>query len=285
MIKAIIIDIDGVIVGNKTGINFPIPHKEVITKLKELRAKGLPIILCTAKFNLAILEIIEQAQLNNPHITDGGALIIDPLDNKIIKKYVIDKNIVEECTKNYLKENIYFELYTPETYFIQDSQVSDFTPKRTSILQVKPTIVDSLFDIAKGENIIKMIAFAKNDNDMPRLENVFTQFKDKINIVWSFHPYTKPARPLIITALNVSKANAAKETLKNLGISFNDVLGIGDTSGDWNYMKLCNYVATMENGDDKIKELVKTKDKGNYFIAPHVDDNGIFDILKHFSLS
>lgn len=49
-------------------------------------------------------------------------------------------------------------------------------------------------------------------------------------------------------------------------------------------MQLCKYVATLENGDDKIKQLVKTKGEGNYFIAPHINDNGIFDILNYFSI-
>jgi hydroxymethylpyrimidine pyrophosphatase-like HAD family hydrolase len=284
MIKEVLLDIDGVIVGNKTGVNFPLPPKEVALKLKNLSASGIPVILCTTKSNFAVAEIIKQSELHNPHITDGGALIIDPLDNKIIKKYAIERDIVQESTANFLKEDVYFELYTPNSYYMQKSQVSDFTDKRVKILQTKPTIVDSLSSVAKEEDIIKMIAFAKDDSDMPRLEKIIGQSKNKINMVWSFHPYTSPARPLVMTALNVSKENAAKELTKSLGISFDEVLGVGDTAGDWNYMKLCKYVATVENGDSEIKRLVKTKGEGNYFIAPSVDNNGIFDILKHFSI-
>jgi hypothetical protein len=47
-------------------------------------------------------------------------------------------------------------------------------------------------------------------------------------------------------------------------------------------MKHCKYVATLENADEKIKELVKTKGEGNYLVAPSVDKNGIFEILKYF---
>lgn len=47
MIKAIITDIDGIIVGKKQGVNFPLPNELVIQKLKELHNNGLAIILCS----------------------------------------------------------------------------------------------------------------------------------------------------------------------------------------------------------------------------------------------
>lgn len=284
VIKAIILDVDGVIVGNKTGINFPLPHKDVIQKLKEVHNADIPIILCTGKFNFAILDIINQANLRNPHITDGGALIIDPLNKEMIKKYLIDKDVVKECANLCLQEDIYIELFTPRSCYIQKSQVSEWLPKRISILQMEPNLIDSLLYIAEKEDVIKILIFAKDDSDIPRLEEITQKFRDKINLVWSHHPYLIPMKIGIITAPNVSKAHAAKEVAASLGISFDEILGIGDTSGDWNFMELCKYVATLENGDKKIKELVKTKGPGNYFIAPHIDENGILGILNHFSL-
>jgi len=40
-IKAIILDVDGVIVGEKIGFNAPYPHLDVINKLKQIREKGI----------------------------------------------------------------------------------------------------------------------------------------------------------------------------------------------------------------------------------------------------
>lgn len=284
MIKAVILDVDGVIVGDKPGFNFPLPHQQVIQKFKEIQSKGIPVVLCTGKFSFAILEIIKQANLRNPHITDGGALIIDPLDKKVIKKHLLDKDVLKTCISNCLRENIYIELYTSTACYMQKSQVSDLTPKRASILQMQPTQVNSLLSVIETEDIIKMLIFAKDNNDIPRAEEIIEKFHNKINLVWTYHPYTAPVRPGIITAPNVSKAHAVKEVAASLGTSFDEILGIGDTAGDWNFMELCKYVATLDNGEEKIKTLVKTKGEGNYFIAPHIDENGVLDILKYFSL-
>lgn len=285
MIKAIIMDVDGIIVGNQTGINFPLPPNDVIHALNNLRSGGMPVILCTARFNRAILDIIKLAGLNNPHITDGGALIINPIENKIIKKFTIEKNIVKDIISSCLKNDIYTELYTSGHYYIQNTQVSDFTEKRATFLQTKPDIVYSLSSIARVEEIIKIIPFAKDNVEISRAESVLKPFRHYINYFWSFLNTLKPFSACVITAPGVSKSHAAEITAEHLGLSFDTILGIGDSSSDWNFMELCKYVATLENGDEKIKTLIKTKGENNFYIGPHIDNNGFLDILKHFSLT
>ena len=86
-IKGIILDVDGVIVGEKIGFNSPNPHDDVINKLKQLRNEGISISLCTAKPHFSIGEIIKNAGLDNYHIADGGSVIINPINNTIVKKH------------------------------------------------------------------------------------------------------------------------------------------------------------------------------------------------------
>ena len=102
-IKGIILDVDGVIVGEKIGFNSPNPHTEVINKLRELREKGISISLCTAKPHFSIGEIIQSAGLDNYHITDGGGVIINPINNSIVKKHILDKELVKKILKMYVK--------------------------------------------------------------------------------------------------------------------------------------------------------------------------------------
>src|SRR3989344_5643561 len=113
MIKGIIIDIDGVIIGQKIGFNSPTPNPDVIRALREIRSKGIFISLCTAKPHFAVDDIIKLAKLDNLHISDGGSVIIDPINSVVVKKYVIEKQIAKDIIKTYLENDVYTVSHPP----------------------------------------------------------------------------------------------------------------------------------------------------------------------------
>jgi hypothetical protein len=90
---------------------------------------------------------------------------------------------------------------------------------------------------------------------------------------------------LDVTAKGITKLHGVNLILNKLGIPFDFVLGVGDSLSDWDFMSSCKYATAMGNAKKEFKELVKTKGKGNYFIAPDVDENGLLDAFKYFGLS
>ncbi|HUQ84815.1 MAG TPA: HAD family hydrolase [Candidatus Limnocylindrales bacterium] len=284
MIKAIITDVDGVIVGKKKGVNYPLPNKLIIGTLKKLHKKGFPIILCTAKFSYAIHEIIKQADLRNPHITDGGALTIDLLSNKIIAVHTLENQLALQIISDLLKSGIYTECYGVSDYFIQENQKNKFTEKRSELLQKTPTILSSLMKEVPKIDVIKIIAFQESTEEKQRIEIVLEKFDGRINFIWSTHPALFPNKPTVITVKGISKKSASFEVLKNLGIKPDETLGIGDSLADWNFMEICKYAGTVGNESRELKELVKKKGAGNYFHGSSVDENGFIDILNFFKL-
>ena len=282
MIKTIITDVDGVIVGDKTGVNFPLPNEIVIQKLREIRKRNIPVVLCTGKFSFAIEEIIIRAELDNPHITDGGALIYNPLRNQIIKQHIIDKNLAKKIVQLCIENNIYVEVYTSKDYFAQKNQVNKLTDKRIIILQKEHKIVDSLTDLISDIDTIKILAFIKDESHKSQIENLLKPFTNDINTIWSTVTFMLPAMAKLITVKGVSKKHASEEVMRNLNISFDDVLGIGDLPADWNFMNLCKYTATVGDIDQELRKKVKSKGEKNYLLAPSVDKNGILDIINYF---
>lgn len=284
MIKAIILDVDGVIVGEKIGYNSPYPHLKVIKALKEVKTRGIPISLCTAKPHFAIDQIIKEAKLDNPHITDGGAVIIDPIDNIIVKKHIIQSKIAQQVINAYLKERVYVEFYTVDDYFIQQNQVSKITKQHIHILQRKPKIVSSLIVVAKLSAITKIMPIAKNEKDKKWPVRIFESFKNKLTLSWGVHPVALPLQFGIITAPKISKKIGAIEISKNLKIPFKNILGVGDSYSDWQFIELCGYGAAMGNASKELKDLVLTKGEKYSYIGPSVDDNGILKILDYFRI-
>ncbi len=284
MIKAIITNIDGIIIGEKIGYNSPHPHPDVLSALKIIRQKGIPIALCTAKPYYAILDIIKAANLNNPHITDAGAVIYDPIDNVIVEKHILDKQIAKEILQLCLKNNIYVEFYTIDDYFIQANQESEITAKHFLVLQRQPKKLKDIVEESENYEITKFMPIAQNEEDKKRISDILDPFKRLVSIGWGLHPVALPLQFGIVTSLGSSKKEGAETISRSLNIPFDEILGIGDTTSDWSFMQLCGYAATLENGSKELKALITQKGEGKYFIGKSVDQNGMLDIINYFNL-
>ncbi len=284
MIEAVILDVDGVLVGSQLGINYPNPHRSVIDKLKQIRQKGIPVILCTGSYYFAKLPTIHHAQLHNPHITDNGALIIDPLANKVLSKHSFDRKIVHALLTAFIKSHIYLEVFTDKNYFVQTSQSGALTQKRIIFMQQEPHLSDDLTKLAKNENIIRINAFSHNNHQKNTIKTILTRYQKTTTTTWSSNPALLPIEVAMITASGISKTYGAQEVIQSLGLTFDHVLGVGDNIGDWQFMSLCQYVAAMGNATNELKEMITTKGEGNYFLAPHVDDHGILEVFRNFSI-
>jgi|SRR5665213_1659936 len=283
MIKGIILDIDGVIVGEKIGYNSPYPHPDVIARLKSIEAKGIPVSLCTAKPYYAIRKIIDDANLHNLHITEGGAVIIDPIDNSVLKSHAIDKAVAKLVVQSYIDAGVYVEVYALNNYMIDKSQQSELTRTHTHILQQDPQIVESLADAMDKQAVFKIMPIAVDENDKTRLEAVFKPYENELTLSWGVHRIALPHQFGIITNKGISKHQAVLEISDHSDLDPADMLGIGDSTSDWQFIEPCGYAATLENATAELKQLVKTKgDKA--CIGGHVDKNGVLAIFDYFGL-
>ena len=284
MIKAIILDVDGVFIGEKVGFNSPYPHSDVIHALKQIRGKDIPIILCTAKPLKSVLKIIIDANLHNLHITDAGAVIYDPIAHEILDEVALDNKTVGDVIKKCLAENIYTEFYTRDNYYMQKNQENYFTPKHTHVLQFSPIQVTSLLDEINNNVITKVMMIAENTQQQQQIKELLAPFTNEISLNWGSHPYIGDNPIGYITNKNVSKKIAVEEVIRNLSFSFSEVLAVGDSTSDWKFMELTGYAATLENGSSELKQLITAKGEGKYCIGKSVDENGLLDIFYFFKL-
>ena len=283
MIKAIILDVDGVIVGEKKGFNFPLPHPKVIARLRTTKAKGIPISLCTAKPHYAVARIISDASLNNIHITMGGGVIIDPIDNIVLKTYVLPNDKAREVTQIFLNNGIYTEVYTVDNYLIQSDQVADLTDLRTQILLKDPVIVDSLIEAMANHEIVKVLPIAHDEAGKHRVAQLFKPYETDLTMSWATHPFMLPRQAGNITAPNISKKQAVAMVADNLNVQPKDILGVGDSAADWQFIESCGYGAATGNAADELKQLVRTKGDHGY-IGTSVNEHGLLNIFDHFNL-
>ena len=284
MIKAVILDVDGVLIGEKNGFNFPKPHPDVIQALKAVEGKGVKISLCTARPHVALDKIIIEAGLNNIHITDGGGVVLNPVTGKVVKQHSIDPAAAVKLVEMLVAANIYVEIYTVDDYFVQKNQQGKLTDIHEKVLQRKPVLVDSIVEKTKSSKVVKMMLPVIPETQKAEVEKICQDFLDNIILSWGIHPIALPVEFAIITAVGVSKASGAREVAENSGVSFDQMLGVGDSGSDWQFINLTKYGAAVGNATNQLKELVTSKGEEFGYIGSSVDENGIIDIFRHFQL-
>lgn len=284
MIEAVVLDVDGVIVGDCEGVNFPYPHKDVIEGLKKIRKSGIYVCLCTGKSAFAIEKIIRDAYLNNIHITDGGALGIDPIDKKVSFQYVINWEEMSTFANFYIGNNIYMEFYTSFEYFVLRRQANEITDMHSFVLQREPRFIDDIDFISRDKNIIKIFLMTKDEGQKKFIVQSFVEkFGKDLDIDWTYNPNLKGWQLGVVTAKGISKRRGVENISKHLNVPLANILGIGDTMHDWKFIKICGYGATMENADKELKKLVLQKRTHGY-VGKGVNKNGVMGVLKYFEL-
>lgn len=284
MIEAVVLDVDGVIVGDREGFNFPYPHREVIEDLRKVRARGIYVSLCTGKPSFAIEKIIRDAYLNNLHIADGGATGIDPIDKKISFQYAIDISKTLPLVHFYLQHNIYMELYTSSEYFVLREQVDSLTRLHSHVLQRKPELVGDVDSFLNKKQIVKVFLMAENEEQRKFISQSFAEkFGKDLSLGWTTNPNLTGWQLGLVTVKGVSKGKGVEDISKYLNVPLNNILAIGDTMHDWEFIKICGYGATMANASEKLKELVLQKG-GRGYVGKSVNENGAVDVLRHFGL-
>lgn len=282
-IKAIILDVDGVIVGDKKGYNAPYPPLEVIKKLKQIREKGIYVILCSAKPYYSVKKIVDDAHLNNIQTALAGAILVDPSSLEITKKHIIESEITVYLTKKFIDNNIYTEIYTTEKYYIQKNQKNKVTELHNFTLSFEPIMVDSLTDQVKKSEIVKILPVTRTVKERQIVDKIFSDYISKLMIGWSTHPAIKGYFFGNITASGVSKKQSVIEIINLYKIKTEEILGVGDSLTDWDFIGICGYAGAMGNATQELKKLVQSKGKNGY-IGKSVNENGILDIFNYFGL-
>ncbi|MFH1590925.1 MAG: HAD family hydrolase [archaeon] len=279
--KALILDIDGVIIGDRQGINFPDPVPEVAAALKELSGSGVAVHMCTARPAFSISRMVREMSLDGLHIADNGAVITDPNTGEIPIKHVIPRAVATAIVRDLRETDAPVEIYETSISYLDRRDTGIITDIHAGILDQSPEIVDDLTEVAKGKELIKIIAFCDTIEKKETVGKALLPYAEHVNLAWTHHPATGDVQYAVITATGITKAAGAQYIAEKTGIPLAETVGVGDGVNDWDFMRLCGTVVAMGNSQEMLLQSVKERgDTG--FVAPSVDENGMLWIIERF---
>jgi len=250
--KALITDYDGTLAETTYEGDLVLPSINVIESLVKAR-KFIRVNLATARPLIAIKPFLEICPLNGYVILVNGAQIVEVGNMKTVIKRTLNrqslKTIVELC-KDWEIEYVY------ANNFEKDIKIDNFEKLPDD------DIADVYFDgidlkTAGGiEQKLKAVAEVA-------VHRILLKDEGKIG--------------LDVTNSKATKQVAIHEVAKLLGVTHDEMIGVGDGPNDMPLLMACGLKVAMGNAVEELKDIAD-------FVASSVKEDGMVEVINKFVL-
>lgn len=260
MIKLVVTDVDGTIVGNSQ-MNLNPEYYDVI---RALIAKGIQVVIASGRQYESIRKIMEPVQDLIWYISDSGATI--KTDKGFETTGVIANDVLRKCITDL--RNI-----PGMTYFLSTAEKS-YTPEidtpmynsLTYELHYPTEYVENL-DEVPDYPISKLTLFREADVEYYADKYLSPKWENKLHMAKSGEFWIDCLLP------GINKATALNAIMKHLGVSREEVLATGDNQNDIEMVKLAGTGFAVANAHPDLKEVADG-------IIPSYEEDGVLQEWK-----
>lgn len=283
MIHAIVLDVDGVVVGPRSD-QYPHPSTRLTNILRDIQSKGILVSLLSGKTSFVIGETIKQIGLEGLHVADSGAVVFDAINDVSVFENTIEPAILNTITAAFSQTDISLHAFSRLAYAQMNRFDEEFEKHYIHIMGRDPA-ARSFQEFVAGNNILKLNIYASDDRQKREVDDILLTLSDRDMHVnpWSLNPALEGVSIRNITSAGVSKYSGFSQLLKHLEISPEHVLGVGDTLHDWDFIEHCGFKGVMGNATMELKEKFNLE-HDNQHMGGHIDDDGLIDIFEYFNI-
>jgi len=245
--KALLCDVDGTLVPNKEE---GMPSQKVIQAIKKASEK-ISVGVATARSYWQIAHILDVLPLSGPCIITGGAQIIDPTTRKTFVEHTITIEDVKKVASIGSSLGITFTVANREgEYPFSMSSIPD-SPLDLYTQAISVNQADAFIQLISHISTVSMHkALAWGNSNMVH--------------VTIAHP-------------EASKNDGVVEVAKLLGISTEEVIGVGEGYNDFPFLMACGLRVAMGNAVEDVKAIA------DYTVAT-VEEDGVVELIDRFIL-
>ncbi len=265
MIKLVATDIDGTILNWDFGGFTP----EVKKCIKNLKDKGIKVVLVTGRMHKATTFLADELGLDTPIVSYQGGMIKDNCENgKTHYRNDLDEKHAKEIIKWAKDNNIHINLYMDDILYVEkdDETIRKYTDARYIEYNV------CSFDELEIKNVNKILAIKYGDADtVTEWVNYLEKKYTELYIVKSTPYFCE------ISHKDARKSCAVEFLCEKWGIKKEEVLTIGDQNNDIELLKSGGIKIAMGNATPELKECAD-------YITDTVVNDGFVKAVNKFCL-
>ena len=263
-IRLIAIDLDGTLLNDSKQVS-----ERTINAISRLPARGIKIIIATARPPRSVRHIYQQLQLDCFQVNYNGALIWDEPRKEAVFHRPIDGALVHEMIVH--ARSLYADLLV--SCEVMDRWFTDrHDPQYTTETgrMFKPDVICPTDEFCR--QAITKLMFLGHPELITAVEPFISgSYGDRVTTVRA------DADLIQIMDKRVSKAVALMKIAEFHGIPMEQVMAIGDAPNDVGMLQVAGVAVAMDNAHERVKQVA-------HWIAPSNNDHGVHDALLRYGI-
>lgn len=265
-IKLFVTDMDGTLLNDEHKIS-----KENLDALKELKEKGIEVLVATGRSDSEVKAYIRQLGIDAPVICCNGGFITNVLTKEHISINDIRRESVFKIMELCKKYRMSYILYGDENVYV--NEISEFVlmiQNYNNTLhdedKIPLFIIDDINKVINSEERVVKILISCEGHDLFQI--VQKEF-EKIENTTTYKSIEKSKVLIDIVSHGVSKGNGIKQYAELKGIKKNEIVAIGNDFNDISMLECAGFSIAMGNAEEMVKSKADyvTKDNNNHGVA------------------
>ena len=261
-IKLVAIDIDGTLKAKQKRITDR--TKRAVQKAVE---NGIHVILSTGRGYIGTRPIIQELMLDDPVITFGGAVIVEPANGRPIYMHTLSPEAVKRALSCCQALGIHAHIYHGDK--VVCAEEDEYLLRYTSG-QGLPYLIDPRINERFWENVPKVLAMVGAEEEMEMLSRVKNLLKDHAEVSKTEPGYIE------INEKGTSKGESVRILAERFGISREETAAIGDSFLDMSMIEWAGEGLAVANA---LPEVLAVADR----VLPACSEDGVAAYLEEIS--
>jgi len=271
-IKLLILDIDGTIAGRSNQISQP-----VLDAIAAVQLRGIQVAIATGRMYKSAQRFHGAVKSTLPLLAYQGAWIQKPGQTRL-RHFQIQPELALQVLDYYeqphLRDRISVHFYIDDRLHLRElsADSQDYCDR----CETEPTIVGDFRDVLSRDALPTKILAISYDEAL--VQTCFSDLRDRHNLE---DLYLTTSVPHFLEAAHPqsNKGSATKYLVEEiLGLAAHQVMAIGDNCNDLEMLAYAGIGVAMSGGPAIVQ------DSANW-VAPHVDEDGVAQVLQRFLLS
>lgn len=240
-IELIVLDLDGTLLLDDGRI-----HPANIQPIRQVVARGIPVVLATGKTRWSALELIETLGLATPGVFSQGMIVADA-QGELLRLVTLDQTITATVLDFAAERGLPVNVYAADgLYATIDDQYRQIlhTQYREPLPDHRPDLRRRLNSI----QVTKLMVSDETNNDETRADLEYLLHGQAI-VVQAVPEYIE------IVPLGVSKWAGVRWLLGRMGVDPAVVMAVGDGENDLDLLRSVGLGVAMGNASDAVKAV------------------------------